>query len=244
MDLGVIILAGGLPARGLWEICQKRMIDIVLNAVLGIDPNEIVLVGDRSWINEFQNPSVTKLECAGSMIENLKAGLRTLKTKQVLIITCDLPFVTDIAIRKFIAEASSLSADLVYSICTKYECQALAPGMKRTCVGLRDGVFTGGNAFYIKNREALKDKFDLVESAYAMRKKPMKLAGMLGGWAIANIIISKLIGICCLSVGDLETTAAKAFGLSLRACVSHPSLGSDVDTMQQLVVAEGIVKTR
>jgi GTP:adenosylcobinamide-phosphate guanylyltransferase len=237
MDLGVIILAGGLPARGLWEICQKRMIDIVLNAVLGIDPTEIVLVGDRSWINEFQNPSITKLECAGSMIENLKAGLRTLTTKQVLIITCDLPFVTDIAIRKFVAEASSLSADLVYSICTKDDCQALAPGMKRTCVGLRDGIFTGGNAFYIRDRETLNDKFDLVESAYAMRKEPKKLAGMLGGWVIANIIISKLIGTCFLSVEDLEATATKAFGLSLRACVSEPSLGSDVDTDEQLEAA-------
>jgi GTP:adenosylcobinamide-phosphate guanylyltransferase len=234
MKLGVIILGGG-PEKATWLARGKKMVDIVLEAVHGLNPEKIVLIGRRIWLDDKPvSENVVKMRCLGTLLENLKAALKSLHTDKVLIITSDLPLITTEDLKQFVTTAYLKEAEIVYSICDKQTCELIAPGVKRTCVTLSDGTFTGGNVFMVNDRKALNEHFELVEKVYDMRKSPLKLASLLGAKVIFSLLFSRIFGKCSLSAKDLAKIASKSFGFPVEAQFAMGSLGCDIDDYGQL----------
>lgn len=241
MDLGVILLAGDRDGKTHWKANGREMGKIVLGIIIEQKPEKIVITYDSNKDKTLpESDLVTMIDHGDSMIDNLKAGIETLTSDSVLIITSDLPFINNNDLRSFISDASALDADIVYAICSEDSCGKLAPGLLRTCVNLKDGTFTGGNAFLVK-REKLNDKFKRIKDVFSLRKKPFEMAAMLGlsPWDLCKLFVGHLFKKSSISIAFLEEIVSKSLGLEIKACIAPASIGSDVDTLKQL----GIVNT-
>jgi hypothetical protein len=104
--------------------------------------------------------------------------------------------------------------------------------MRRTYLRLTDDVFTGGNLFLIRP-EALLRQRELIRRAYAARKRPFRLAMMLGWGTLWRLWRGRL------SLADAEAAISRLLGCQARAVITeHPELGADVDHVADLKAME------
>ena len=107
--------------------------------------------------------------------------------------------------------------------------------MQRTYVRLREGTFTGGNLALVAP-EALRRGRTVIQQAFLMRKKPIKLARLLGFRFILKFVFNRL------GLHEIEERAATVLGCTGRAVISpYPEVGIDVDKPSDLELVERVL---
>lgn len=230
--MNVVILAGGelsaawraesgLQWRWQLPVHGHTLFEQVYEAVRHL--GDVIAVGGPD--------SVRATEPGKTFLKSLSRGMAQVKSEHMLLVTADVPDLNRDAVDRFVAAASPTS-DLNYPIVPMSVCDATYPGLKRTALPLREGRFTGGNAAFVKS-EAFRAALPTLEKAYALRKSPVRLAGMVGYGTLGRVVLSRIIP-ATLSVRELERRVGEFLGLSIRAVICHDaSIGTDIDSKVQ-----------
>lgn len=180
----------------------------------------------------------------GGFVENLLAGVDACRGHDgVVVVSADLPFLTPEAVRDTAEAALSLDAELVYPIVEVERCYRSYPGMKRTTLRLREGVYTGGNAVFVRP-ELLARQRERISAVYAARKSPLRLGLMVGPLTALRVIAAGLPVPPMLSLHGLEGAVSRLVGGRARALESpHASIATDVDRPEDLAIADKLLMT-
>ncbi|HEU4965414.1 MAG TPA: NTP transferase domain-containing protein [Bacilli bacterium] len=224
-----IILAGGttpdLPTatKADLPIAGRPMVELVAQALTSVPLLQ----------------KVTVVRESGSLTDNLQLAVSRLQRpddEYLLVSACDIPFLTPEAVEHFL-RACQPGCDLYYPVVERRLCEERFPGVKRTCVRLQDGTFTGGNLFLLRVG-AWPDLYAWINRLYPKRKSPLALAGELGFGLTLRFLWSSLFG--TLSIAELERRAARLTGLRMKAVISpYPEIGTDIDKPEDLPLVSG-----
>lgn len=232
--MDVVILAGGrcspdlaefagVEHRALLPYGGKTMVEIVFEATRHVGP--AVVVGGPEAIGDCHVPA------GENFIESLAAGIAEVGSERFLLATADLPFLTSAAVDDFVTRSEPGNL-LSYPIVDARLAAERFPGMKRTVVRLREGVFTGGNLAVIETA-LMQHSLPIMRRAYAYRKSPLKLAGLVGVGTLARLALARLIP-STLSIATLERAVSRFLGGPVRAIPTRfPEIGADVDNLEQ-----------
>lgn len=228
--MDVVILAGGKCDPALREstgaefradivVNGKTLAQTVLEATQPL--GEPILVGGPSGL------SSKRVEAGANFCDSLANGLKEVKTPKLLLVTVDLPRLTTEGLKDFIGRCNE-DAGLNFPIVSKLDCENAFPGMKRTTLKLREGTFTGGNVA-VMDTHMMRSALPVMERAYALRKKPLKLAGIVGYVTLLRVVLGQAIP-ATLPLRALEAAVGRFLGVSVHGVVSrYPELGADLD---------------
>lgn len=240
--MDVIILAGAdnhgplaactdTPYEATIMIQGRPMVDYVVDAVIQSKAaGRVVVVGPEHVLAPILSSKVYRVaQCGHSIVENLLIGLEILQPRgKILIVTSDIPLITTEAIDDFVARCEGGGADVYYPICPKEGNEAKYPGVMRTYVKLREGIFTGGNLTVLDPGVVAKHH-RTIERAVAMRKKPGQMARLLGFRLLVKYLLHTL------SIHEVEERVHKMFGFRGVAVICpYPEVGIDVDKPSDL----------
>ncbi len=241
MGIDVIILAGAKndgklsqisdkDYEALIEINGKPMIDYLVDTLTQLDLIDKIIVVGPSILN---NDNITTLiPCGNSLLDNIKMGLNETNSLYSLLCTSDIPLLTVEAVNDFLIKCEKKRADFYYPIITKETIEKKFYNSNRTYFEVNDGVFTGGNCFLV-NGEVILELEDLLYKILKWRKKPWKLAYLLGFKFIVKLLTANL------SISLVEEEVYNLTGYRGKAVIlDHPEIGFDIDTPQQLDMAE------
>ena len=249
MSIAAVILAGAVADpelqakysvknRAEVPIAGKPMFRYVVDA-LRASPN----VGNICLIGDIQCEGADKvIPSAGSMIDNLVTGMGACEGEHVLISTSDIPMLTAEAVDDFIGRCGDLSADLYYAIIPKEECEKRFPGMRRTYTRRAEGSFTGGNMAIVSS-EFVRKNAEYLRQVFEVRKKPLKIAGLIGVGTLIRAIIAQKVWAGAINLPLLEKTAGRVLNADLKAVQTpYAEIGSDVDHLEQASYLEAMVE--
>jgi len=243
--IGAIILAGGgVPAtlsqyctyRALLRLNGRYLLEYLLDALRGIPSIErISLVAPAETLADLDSLPCIKVAASDTLVDNMQRGADALEDATLthcLFITGDVPLVTAEGLSDFIRASIESTAALSYPIIPQAASERRFPGAKRTYVRLREGTFTGGNAF-LTRAHLLDDKHAIIQELYLSRKNPFKLAKIFG-W---SVVLRLLLGI--LSLPYMEKVASRILSAPARAIITqHAEIGFDVDKADDLAAVE------
>ncbi|ARU60978.1 hypothetical protein CBW65_07680 [Tumebacillus avium] len=177
-----------------------------------------------------------------SLVANLLDAVERLQrdgsSEYLLIASCDIPFLTAEAVTDFLA-ACPPGFDFYYPVVRKEICEQKFPGVKRTCVKLKDGTFTGGNLFLVR-AAVLPPLRERLSRIFQHRKRPLLLAREFGLGVALSFLCSALLG--TLTIGRLEREAERISGIKAKAVISeHAEIGTDIDKLSDLALLERVV---
>ncbi len=220
------------------EIAGRPMLDYVVLALERVQSiDQIVIVGCESMLsNKISGESLIFVKPGSSVLESLENGISGLTVKEpVLILTSDIPLITKEALEDFLNRCHQQSGDIYYSFVPKTINDQKYPGVQRTYVRLKEGTFTGGNLVLL-SPEIIHEKFSTLTKAVALRKRPLKLCGMLGWWYLCKL----LLGI--LTIKEIEDRVNEVLGVKAVGIVSpYPEVGIDVDKPSDLKLAQEVL---
>ncbi len=222
--------ATGCEFRGDLPFGDRRMVEIVVDAIDEMfgGENRIIVVGAHVDGRECLPPG-------DSFLGSLKSGVDSASTERVLIATADIPFITVGALRHFV-ENSVRHAMLNWPVVPVEACQRLFPTMRRTTIKTREGRFTGGNLGLI-DRSRFNKVYPVIETAYRLRKKPLRLASMVGIGTLLRLIIGQALP-STLPISALESAVGRLLGDRVQSVVSpFAEVGTDVDSLEQYQAA-------
>jgi GTP:adenosylcobinamide-phosphate guanylyltransferase len=219
-------------------IAGRTMLRRVVDALVASPSVEGIYV-----IGRTDPGGVSMIEPRESLIENLIAGVGAVSSdSHVLVVTSDIPMVTDAAITGFIGQCGDMSADLYYPIIPKDVNDRRFPGMHRTYVRLAEGTFTGGNAFLL-SRRFVTENADVLRETVRVRKQPMKMARIIGIGVLIRAVIAQKVWPGAIGLRQLERAVGRILKCTVKALpVPYPELGADVDSLEHveaLLASEG-----
>ena len=196
------------------------------------DIERIVVVGPKDELQKI-HPEVEVIQNQGSILDNLSKGLTYLQNQEfILILTSDIPMITQEALTDFIRRCSQRAGDVYYPINSKETSEAKFPGVKRTYIRVKDGTFTGGNVFLVRTEAAIRS-LPKTKDFIAMRKKPLKLVAILGLSFIIRFLTKTL------TIRAAENRMSQILGLRAVAIISpYAEIGVDIDKPEDLHIAE------
>jgi len=207
----------GLPVRG------RPMVAWVIEAVSHL--GKVIVVGAPPGLSPHQ------LEAGATFIESLGRGIQAVTSDSFLLVTGDLPFLTRAAVDDFILRCDP-AAMLSFPVIDVRESERAFPGMKRTSVKTREGRFTGGNIALIQT-EQMRAALPVMERAYANRKKPLRLAAIVGIGTLFGVAIGQVVP-RLLTLARLERAVGRCLGYPVRAIPTpFPEIGADIDNLEQ-----------
>ncbi len=219
--------------EALIDINGKPMIAFILESLQQSEYiGRVVVVGSKDLLQkglETFKYTCEIIEQKDSAFSNLRLGIDVLSSNgKVLVVTCDIPLLTTIAVNDFIDRCMSEEADVYYPIVSKQVNEASYPGVRRTYVKLKEGIFTGGNLFLV-NPEVLSFCTDFAQKAIALRKNPVKMSRILG----LGILMRYLSG--NLTIASLERRVYGLLRIKGKGIISsYPEVGIDVDKISDL----------
>lgn len=222
------------PNKALIKIGNKPMICHIVSTLKKIDfIDEIAVVGDENVLKLLKGHIDYLIEEDQSLFANILKGVKYFDDKDdILILASDIPMISKEAIVDFIERSKEVKADFCYPIVRKEVCEAKFPKTKRTYAKIKDGTFTGGNIFITKVG-LVKQKLPQVKQFLAYRKKPLKLARILG----FSIVVKYILGI--ITIEDLEKRVSNLLKIKAKAIESkYPEIATDVDKLSDLELAK------
>jgi GTP:adenosylcobinamide-phosphate guanylyltransferase len=230
--------AAGVENRALAPLAGRPMVTWVLRALEAAQSvDRIVLVGAEGLA---EAPGARQqLRGGGDLMETIERGIGACPGAAfVLLVSADIPALTAEGVDAFVRAGIETGADFIYPIIPRAPNEARFPGVKRTYLRLTDGIFTGGNLVLVRP-QALLSQRDLVRRTYAARKKPLRLAIMLGWGVLWRLLWRRL------SVDDAAAAVSRLLGVRSQAVVTeHAELGADVDHVADLQAMERYLEGR
>jgi len=228
--MDVVILAGGRCDEALRAATGVELrADIVVG---GKTLTERVLAatapfGEAILVGGPLGAASRRVESGANFCDSLGNGLAQVATERFLLVTVDLPCLTKEGLQDFIANCD-ISAGLNFPIVRIEDCERAFPGMKRTTLKLREGTVTGGNVGLMETA-TMRRVLPVMERAYALRKKPMKLAQMVGFGTLGRVLLGQALP-ASLPVKRLEEGVGRFLGAKVHAVFStFAELGADLD---------------
>lgn len=240
--LNAIILAGeeksskwnDVSNKALLKISGKLMIEYVIEALKSSECiDKIIVAGPREQLfDKLSNKVDGIVDTNSSIMDNLMAGVKHLGSREnLLVCTCDIPFITSEAINDFIQSAQDSGADLCYPIIEKRVNIRRFPDAQRTYVRIKEGTFTGGNLFYV-NPLAIEKGYHLAVRFLKNRKRPLEMARIIGLSFLAQLLIGRL------SLDRIERKFSTILDIKAKAIISsYAEIGNDIDKPSDVIVA-------
>jgi len=236
--INAIILAGksenqliGERTKGLIDIKGKPMISYVMDALKESGMiNKILIIGDHGDLSRMVVPhEVEVIDDRGSILDNVITSVEYFnKDHRILIVTCDIPFLTVEAVNDFVEKSLKSHADICYPIIEKNVCESKYPLAKRTYAKLKEGTFTGGNMILL-NPKVLDRCIPKAKDMINYRKNPMKMSRVLG----VSFLLKLSMGI--LTIGSVEKRVEKLLGIKPKAIITqYAEIGNDVDKPEDI----------
>ncbi len=232
----------GIEKKALLPIAGKPMISWVLDALRNSgEIDHMAVVGLKP---EDLNRADNKLHFAastGNLVDNVYAGLYTLQehnptVKKLVLFSSDIPLVTPEIVRGFIEECGVQDVDSYYSVVKKEVMEAKFPNSKRTFVPMKDGYFSGGDAFLFDVHAAMGNA-DLAKSATSSRKNYLQQAQVIGFGFIIKVLLRRM------TAQEAGQHAIKKAGLTGKVVITkYAELGMDVDKLHQYEMIKEILE--
>jgi hypothetical protein len=226
----VVILAGGRTDEALRAATGANYrADIVL---AGRTLAERVLeatapFGEPILVGGPEGRSLRRVEGGADFCESLGNGLARVESERFLLVTVDLPCLTTEGLRDFVSNCDP-SAGLNFPIVRIEDCEREFPGMRRTTLKLREGTVTGGNVGLMETA-AMRRALPVMRRAYALRKRPLRLAHMVGFGVLARVVLGQAVP-ASLPLACLERGVGRFLGVKVHAVLSrYAELGADLD---------------
>ena len=246
-----IVLAGSVNEKELQEISSdtyeamipiegEPMVKYVLTALQSSPSvSSIVVVGPES-LKSIHCPKIkTYIKSTGAVMENIKLALAEVgKENFLLMTTSDIPLLTPEAVEDFIQQSKNQEGDFFYTIVAKEANEEFCPGIKRTYVKLKDGIFTGGNLFFF--HPGIVDRcWTFFEKMVKLRKKPLQMCAILGWIFIIRLVLGRL------SIENLEDRVSYLLGIKAKAIISpYAEVGIDVDKLDDYSAVTRLISGR
>ncbi|MCK8826746.1 nucleotidyltransferase family protein [Natroniella acetigena] len=246
MGLDAIVLAGAVNNGELAEVSKENyealirvnerpMVDYVVNTLQQVELiDRIILVGpvELAQGNVELGDNVELFTTnQNTLLENIKLGLRQTDKPYSLVLSSDIPLITVEAIESFLAQCEADQAAFYYPIIPQESSQIFFSDNTRTYFKLMEGRFTGGNIFLVNGPILLRLE-KLLAKILTWRKKPWKLAYLLGFKFIVKLLTGRL------SIELIEEEVAKLIGYQGKAVIAdYPEIGFDIDRPEHLVLA-------
>lgn len=242
-----IVLAGGqkpgltndrIPvSEALIPIGNKYMVEYVVDALTKSRYIErIVIAGPVKELRLIfgEDKEYLLIESGDSPVSSFLNALKSISHYQgkILVATADVPLVTFRAVDDFIEACLQKEGNLFYPIVSKENNERKFPGVERTYVTLKEGVFTGGNLIFLESH-IVEKCVTVAEDLVRLRKRPLMLASYIG-W---TILIRYIFGI--LSLKDAEEKVSEILGVKAIGIISSfPEIGIDVDKESDLILVK------
>lgn len=166
-----------------------------------------------------------------TFFESMQKAMMSAWADRVMLVAADMPFVTPEAAMDLVSKAPE-GADVVYPVVNTKLLTKHFGEMKRTTLSLREGTFTGGNAFLL-NRQFLMEAMPRMQSLYDNRKNVLKLVRTMG-FGTAFAVMKAKVNPQWTSLGELEQRMGAFAGGNLKAYQTpFAELGVDVDNSSQ-----------
>jgi len=257
-EVDIILLAGGkcpkevaervgVGAKAMIPLGGKLLYRYALEAVLEMPIEKRVIVysgGEEAISKDAGSTGVRVLDEPRTMIDALATAGRIFAEeyeeisceRDLLIVSCDIPFATSSILMDILAGARALGADAVWPITEKSFVEAKFPGSKRTYVKTMQGTFTGGNVFLLK-RWVLFEKLKLIERLFEARKNPVRMAGIMGLGVVAQVITGRI------SIPKMESLVSRRLGVTIKALLTpHAEVAVDLDKLSDLIAMEKLLQ--
>jgi len=242
MKIPAVVLAGGELEKSLEErfdsrskafitIRGKMMVEYVMDALENAPSvgEKIISAPDGKIPPEIEKKFDGIARSGENILMSMKNGIEMIEPApaRVLVVPCDAPLLTPDSIEDFISRCEKSEGDLFYSFLPRKISEEKYPGFKHTYVKLREGIFCGGSLFLI-NPAVIEAARKLFERVIAARKKPWRIATLLG----LKIIFKFSQGI--LTVKDLEEKVSQLLGYRAAGIeTSYPEVGINIDSAEQ-----------
>ena len=224
--------------EALIDIAGKPMVSWVIDALMHAESiNQVAVVAPADARKVVEALGAQWVEAGDSLTENVRRGAASLPRDQALLmVSGDIPLLKEAMVEDFIRRAESTGADIVYPIVDKNLCEQKYPLVRRTYVGLKDGTYTGGNLIYLRPG-ALVYALRFLQKAYQARKKPWRLAAMLGWKFILQLLMHNA------KLEEVEQKASQLLGVKAKAVVvPYPEIGIDIDKQDDLRLARSALQ--
>ena len=188
---------------------------------------DLLAVGDFEWMPPAAGPA-----------ESALAAAERLASWPILLTTGDHALLSPEMIDEFCAAAAGRESDLVVALVHHSLVQARFPNMRRTRLRFSDGAYCGANLYFLANAKALR-AIAYWRRLQAHRKRPWRIAEQLGWGTLFRYALR------VLSVdGAFQAVSQKAGCAVGWASLDNPLAAVDVDTQDDLAVAERILQCR
>lgn len=184
--------------------------------------------GQVIWIPNLDSPS-----------RSAESGLKQISSDTpVLLTTADHALLTPGMVQSFLRDSLATQCDATVGLVRQQNIAAAFPGSRRTVIRLRDGGFCGCNLFTFNPQGRALVKF--WRQAEDLRKRPWRLIAQVLGF---KMVLSYLFGFLTLQQG-LQAVSEKS-GVKIQGIMlDDPRAGVDVDKIEDLVLAESILKRK
>jgi len=249
MQYDAVIMAGGESSSELKKVAPYSnealiiigsypMIYYVYSALRATPSiNNIVVSGPVDSLRTIlpRDERLVFVEGGETAIETFSRGVDALRgriTPKVLAVPTDIPFITPEAIMDFLTSCERTEADVYYPVTSKEVNDRKYPGVIRTYVHLKDGIFTGGNLFLLRTA-ALPTCMEFGLKVISRRKDPLAIARLFG----FGLVVTYLLG--QLSIKSAEKRLYDLTGIRGKGIISpYAEVGVDVDKPDDLLLAE------
>jgi molybdopterin-guanine dinucleotide biosynthesis protein A len=209
--MDIIITAGAIPRLGdplypftqgkpkaLLDVAGKPMIQWVLDAISeakGV--SRVTVVGLNESVSLSCSKPLSMLPNHGSMIGNIRAGLRSIleknpDTEYVLISSSDIPLVTGEMFDWFIAQTQRTHHELYMNMVTREVLETRFPGIKRRINRVRDLELRGAADISILQPKIVMQKNGAADRLEEARGKLWRQLNFIGFDTLLKLLFRRL----------------------------------------------------
>lgn len=223
----------GIKKKALLPMVDRPMISWILDAlrnsgivdhiaIIGLEPDEL----------DYQDDRLHFAPSTGNLVDNVYEGMYTLQkfnpeVKKILLFSSDIPLVTPEIVHGFVEECGSQDANIYYSVVKRDTMEAAFPHSNRTFVPMKDGYFSGGDAFLL-DVDAAAGNAGIAKSLTSSRKNYLQQAKAVGFMFIIKVLLRRLTA---QEAGHYVAQKANLIGQVV--ITKYAELGMDVDKPHQ-----------
>ena len=247
--MDAIVIAGGIPqpdqplyeytqgqAKAALDIGGKPMVQWVLDALGDAQKvDNVIIIGLPDEVKVTCKKPTYHIPNQGRMLSNIEAGINKMRelnpqAEYVLSVSSDIPAITGEMVDWLIDTAMETKHDVYYGIVKRETMDARYPNSNRTFTKLQDMELCGAD-IHIAHHTMTTDPEHLKiwEVLIGKRKSPMRMAGTIGFWTLALLLMGRL------SLEDAVRRVTQSLNLTGRAIIfPYAEAAMDVDKPHQL----------